>query len=83
MSRACLSGRSTEDLFVTGLQYHRKADAAKQRGGVLDKRAPPKPRLMPQIGETITFWWKNRLVRLSREVDDEGDHYTRQRIVVR
>lgn len=53
-------------------------------GGVLDKRAPPKPRLMPQIGEHITFWWKNRLIRLSREVDDEsGDFYTRQRIVVR
>jgi hypothetical protein len=53
-------------------------------GELMDKRAPPKPRLMPQVGETMTFWWNYRPVRLSREVDEHGgDMFTRQRIVVR
>jgi len=26
---------------------------------------------MPKFGESITFWWRRRLVRLSRELNDE------------
>jgi hypothetical protein len=40
-------------------------------GSILEKRAPPQVRAMPKLGESISFWWRKRLVRLSRENKDD------------
>jgi hypothetical protein len=52
-------------------------------GAILEKRAPPTVRAMPKLGESITFWWRHRLVRLNREIRENQHEFMQQWITCR